>query len=156
MTQVAPAAMAFGMSPEWRMPPSAITETPAGPGDARDVAIAVIWGTPTPAMMRVVQIDPGPMPTFTPSRPAATRSLRRLGRRDVAGDDRLGDAALLELADGVDDVLRMAVGGVDDEEVDVGLDQELGAVEVVHADRGADAEAAARVLGGERMGGRSC
>jgi len=32
----------------------------------------VIWGTPTPATTRVVQIEPGPMPTLTPSAPAST------------------------------------------------------------------------------------
>ena len=31
------------------------------------------WGTPTPAMTRVVQMEPGPIPTFTPSAPASTR-----------------------------------------------------------------------------------
>ena len=31
--------------------------------------IALICGTPTPATMRVVQIDPGPMPIFTASAP---------------------------------------------------------------------------------------
>ncbi len=33
---------------------------------------ALIWGTPIPATIRVVQIEPGPMPTFTPSAPAST------------------------------------------------------------------------------------
>jgi hypothetical protein len=62
-------------------------------GDARRLGdldgpwIAVICGTPTPLMMRVVQIAPGPMPTFTPSAPASIRSLRPLRRGDVAGDD---------------------------------------------------------------------
>ena len=37
--------------------------------------MAVICGTPTPEMMRVVQIDPGPIPTFTASAPASMRSL---------------------------------------------------------------------------------
>ena len=37
--------------------------------------IAVICGTPTPDTMRVVQIEPGPMPTFTPSAPAAASAL---------------------------------------------------------------------------------
>ena len=32
--------------------------------------IAVICGTPTPATTRVVQIEPGPTPTFTASAPA--------------------------------------------------------------------------------------
>ncbi len=35
--------------------------------------MAVSWGTPTPAMMRVVQIEPGPMPTLMPSAPASTK-----------------------------------------------------------------------------------
>ena len=38
--------------------------------------IAVIWGTPTPEITRVVQIEPGPMPTFTASAPAAIRSVQ--------------------------------------------------------------------------------
>ena len=33
---------------------------------------ALICGTPTPATMRVVQIEPGPMPTLTASAPAST------------------------------------------------------------------------------------
>ena len=33
--------------------------------------MAVTWGTPTPATTRVVQIEPGPMPTLTPSAPAS-------------------------------------------------------------------------------------
>ena len=32
--------------------------------------MAVTWGTPTPATTRVVQMEPGPMPTFTASAPA--------------------------------------------------------------------------------------
>jgi hypothetical protein len=36
--------------------------------------IAVNCGTPTPAMTRVVQIEPGPMPTLIPSAPASIRA----------------------------------------------------------------------------------
>ena len=36
--------------------------------------MAVIWGTPTPEMIRVVQMAPGPMPTLTASAPASIRS----------------------------------------------------------------------------------
>ena len=36
--------------------------------------IAVICGTPTPATTRVVQIEPGPTPTFTASAPALMRA----------------------------------------------------------------------------------
>ena len=37
--------------------------------------IAVSCGTPTPATTRVVQIEPGPMPTFTASAPAPISAL---------------------------------------------------------------------------------
>ena len=37
--------------------------------------IAVICGTPIPATTRVVQIEPGPIPTFTASAPASIRAL---------------------------------------------------------------------------------
>jgi hypothetical protein len=36
--------------------------------------MAVTCGTPTPATTRVVQIEPGPMPTFTASAPASTKA----------------------------------------------------------------------------------
>src|ERR1700686_619293 len=63
------------MSPENLMPPSAITGTSV-PSAARAASmIAVIWGTPAPVTTRVVQIDPGPMPTFNPSIPSAIKSL---------------------------------------------------------------------------------
>ena len=37
--------------------------------------IAVSCGTPTPAMIRVVQIEPGPMPTLMASAPASISAL---------------------------------------------------------------------------------
>ena len=54
---------------------------------------------------------------------------------------------------GVEHALRMAVRGVDDEQVDAGVDQPLGALEAVVADagRGRRAQAALRVLGGVRV-----
>src|SRR5580698_7350310 len=74
ITQCAPAASALAMSPEYRIPPSPITGTPVPSNALATRAIALICGTPTPAMTRVVQIDPGPMPTFTASAPCLTRS----------------------------------------------------------------------------------
>ena len=47
----------------------------------------MICGTPTPATTRVVQIEPGPMPTFTRVGAGVDQRLGRLGGRDVAGDD---------------------------------------------------------------------
>lgn len=55
------------------MPPSAINGIPVPSRAFATSYTADNWGTPTPAMIRVVQIDPGPMPTFTPSAPAFTR-----------------------------------------------------------------------------------
>jgi hypothetical protein len=51
------------------MPPSAIIGTPLPLSASETIWMAVICGTPTPATMRVVQIEPGPMPTLTPSAP---------------------------------------------------------------------------------------
>ena len=53
------------------MPPSAITGTSCLRQTATTSRIAVNCGTPTPATMRVVQIEPGPMPTLTASAPAS-------------------------------------------------------------------------------------
>src|SRR6266571_4007805 len=74
MTTEAPAAMALVISPEYFTPPSAITGTPV-PFAARAAStMAVICGTPAPVTTRVVQMDPGPMPTLRPSKPRAMRS----------------------------------------------------------------------------------
>ena len=68
------------------------------------------WGTPTPATTRVVQIEPGPTPTLTPSAPASTRacapsrvatlppttctSVSRLSRRTMSSTCRLWPCAV--------------------------------------------------------------
>src|SRR5213083_2483910 len=70
ITLAAPAASAFTTSPEYLMPPSAITGTSPAPSTAS--TMAVICGTPTPVTTRVVQIEPGPTPTFTASTPRST------------------------------------------------------------------------------------
>ena len=71
---LAPTAIALVMSPENRMPPSAMIGTPCGAAARAQSSTAVIIGTPMPAMTRVVQIDPAPIPTFTASTPRAMRS----------------------------------------------------------------------------------
>ena len=75
MAQEAPAASALARSPENLMPPSAMTGTPAPSAASTASMIAVSCGTPTPATMRVVQIEPGPMPTLTASAPASISAL---------------------------------------------------------------------------------
>ena len=71
MAQSAPAAIAFARSPEYLIPPSAITGTLLFFAASAASMIAVSCGTPTPATMRVVQIEPGPMPTLIASAPAS-------------------------------------------------------------------------------------
>ena len=68
------------------MPPSAISGTPLPASALATLSIAMICGTPTPATMRVVQIEPGPMPTLT--RVGAGFGQRERGRTggDVAAD----------------------------------------------------------------------
>ncbi len=70
MTVSAPAATALAASPENFTPPSAMTGTPYLRATAETSAMAVSWGTPTPATTRVVQMEPGPMPTLTAEAPA--------------------------------------------------------------------------------------
>ena len=75
ITQSAPAAIALVISPEYLMPPSAISGTPVPRGgarafgDRRDLRHARAADT-----TRVVQIEPGPIPTLMPSTPSAIRS----------------------------------------------------------------------------------
>ena len=72
ITACAPAASAFTTSPLYLTPPSAITGTSV-PSTARAASsTAVICAMPAPVTTRVVQIAPGPMPTFTASAPAST------------------------------------------------------------------------------------
>ena len=56
------------------MPPSAMTGTPLSRSAAATLETAVTCGTPTPARMRVVQMEPGPMPTLIASAPASTNA----------------------------------------------------------------------------------
>ena len=59
ITQSAPAAIALGISPVYRIPPSAITGTPEPFMAAATSNIAENCGKPTPATIRVVQMEPG-------------------------------------------------------------------------------------------------
>ena len=118
MAQSAPAAIALARSPEYLMPPSAITGVPVFCAASTASMIAVSCGTPTPATMRVVQIEPGPMPTLMASAPASISALAPSRGRDVAGDHLHRVGQPLDAADGVEHALRMAVRGVDHDEVD--------------------------------------
>src|SRR5215204_82025 len=69
ITESAPATIALTTSPENLTPPSAITGTPVPLAASTQSLIAVICGTPAPVTTRVVQIEPGPIPTLTASTP---------------------------------------------------------------------------------------
>ena len=61
-------------SPEYLMPPSAISLMPLFLHTFATSCIADSCGTPIPATTLVVQIEPGPIPTFTPSAPASIKN----------------------------------------------------------------------------------
>src|ERR1017187_6004319 len=75
LPQPAPAAIALVISPEYLIPPSAIRGTPPSRVARAHSLMARICGTPAPDTTRVVQMDPGPMPTLTPSTPSEISSL---------------------------------------------------------------------------------
>src|SRR4029450_12556449 len=70
MTESAPAANALVISPENLIPPSAMIGMFWRAAALAQLPIAVIGGPPTPETTRVLQIDPGPTPTFTTLAPA--------------------------------------------------------------------------------------
>ncbi len=152
ITQCAPAAIALAMSPEKRMPPSAISGTPCGASAAAMFATALICGTPTPATMRVVQIEPGPMPTLTASAPA---SINASAASPVTMLPAItccaGQRALMRRTVSITP-LRMAVRRVDDDHVHAAVAQRRRTIERVGtgADGRADAQRAALVLAGAR------
>ncbi len=149
----APAASAFTTSPEYLMPPSPITGTPARSATSDASRIAVNCGTPTPATTRVVQIEPGPTPTLTADTPAlisasvpsAVATLPPISGRFGKCD--------LQRANRLEHTRRMAMGRVDHDDVDARVDQRLRALEVIRSD--ADRRPAAQppeiVLAGVRV-----
>ena len=74
ITLLAPAAIALVMSPEYLIPPSAISGIRERSATLEHSFSAVSCGTPAPATILVVQIEPGPTPTLTALTPAAIRS----------------------------------------------------------------------------------
>ena len=100
--------------------------------------------------MRVVQIEPGPMPTLTASAPASISACAPSAVATLPAMTCTRLDSFLTRVTASSTRLRMAVRGVDDEQVDAGVDQPLGALEAVVADAGrrGDAQPPLRVLGG--------
>ena len=78
ITASAPAASAFAISPENFIPPSAIILVLFFPIPFLTFNIALSCGTPIPATSLVVQIEPGPIPTFIISTPIRPKTLQLL------------------------------------------------------------------------------
>jgi hypothetical protein len=76
------------------------------------------------------------MPTLTASAPASISALAPSRRCHVAGHDAHRVGQLLGAANGIEHPLRMAMGGVDDQQVHPGIDQALGALEPILTHRG--------------------
>ncbi len=115
--------------------------------------IAVSCGTPTPATMRVVQIEPGPMPTLIASAPASISALAPSAVATLPGDDRDLVRDPLDARDLVEHRLRVPVRGIDDDAVDPGVDQQQRAIVAPVADGrgGGDAQAPVGILAGVRV-----
>jgi hypothetical protein len=111
------------MSPENRMPPSAIKGIPDFASALATFCTALICGTPTPATIRVVQMDPGPMPTLTASAPWSTSALAAFACCNIAADDLRFGKCLLDPFDAVEHALRVPVGRIDYHDVGAGFDQ---------------------------------
>src|SRR6201999_3491825 len=79
MTDDAPAARASATSRGCRTPPSAQTCAPRSEAAAAHSRTAENCGRPTPVIIRVVHIAPGPTPTLMMSAPASTRSATPAG-----------------------------------------------------------------------------
>ncbi len=99
------------------MPPSAISGTPLPSSAFATLATALICGTPTPATTRVVQMEPGPMPTFTPSAPACTRSRAASPVTMLPPITCSSGHCVLMRGHGFEHPARVAVRGVDDHHV---------------------------------------
>jgi hypothetical protein len=110
--------------------------------------MAVSCGTPTPATIRVVQIEPGPIPTLTASAPASIS----VARCDVTRDHLDAVGGLLDPADRFQHPAGVAVRGVDHDQVASRRDQVLGALVAVlaHRRRRRHPQAALLVLAGIR------
>ena len=140
ITWDAPAASASATSRGWRTPPSAQTCLPCSRAASTHSTTALNCGRPTPVIIRVVHIAPGPTPTLMMSAPASTRSCTPSAATTLpATIGTLGSTR----ADGgqrLEHPLLVAVRGVDDEAVDAHRQQPLGLAGdvAVDADRGGD------------------
>ena len=85
--------------------------------------MAVIWGTPTPATILVVQIEPGPTPILTASQPASIRASHPSSVAMFPADELGSLESALDVPYRLYNVSRVAVGSVDDDDIAACLEE---------------------------------
>jgi hypothetical protein len=85
--------------------------------------MAMICGTPTPATIRVVQMEPGPMPTLTASAPASTSASAAAPVAMLPPMTSMSGITALDPPHALDHPLAVAMGGIDNNGIDPRLDQ---------------------------------
>ena len=115
--------------------------------------IAVSCGTPTPATTRVVQIEPGPIPTLIEFGAGLDQSFRPFRGGDIAGHDLHRIRHALDPRHRLEHAPGMAVGGVDDQKIDASVDQALAShvTGFAHRSRSGHAQSPLLVFAGMRM-----
>ena len=150
ITADAPAARARATSRGCRTPPSAQTCRRARAAAAAHSSTAENCGRPTPVIIRVVHMAPGPTPTLTMSAPASTRSRVPSAVTTLPATTGTCGSSAADGGQRLEHPVLVAVRGVDDEAVGAGVEQLPGLVRdvAVDADRGGDPQAAVGVDGG--------
>ena len=87
-------------------------------------------------MTRVVQIEPGPIPTFTPVGTVRNQELGGFGRGDIAYDHFQIRINRLDLVQRILHIDRMAMGRIEHDGIDILIDERLHAIH--HVGRDAD------------------
>ena len=147
ITDDAPAARASATSRGWRTPPSAHTCLPSSRAAVAHSRTAENCGRPTPVIILVVHIAPGPTPTLTMSAPASISARVPSADTTLPAATGIAGSRRAYRGEGLQHPLLVAVGGVDDEAVHTGLD-ELGSPGrdvPVDADGGGDPQPPVRV-----------
>ena len=150
MMVLAPAAMALVMSPEYLMPPSAMSGMSRFAGGAISVGDSGDLRHADSGDHAGGADGAGADADLDCVRSGVDQSERAFVGGDVSGEQIDVGKGLFHVADGLQHARRVAVGGVDREHIDVLGDQRGGAFQIVAgcAEGRADAEAALFVFGG--------
>ena len=150
MTELAPTVKALVKSPEYLTPPSAMIGMSRLSATRAQAATDDTIGTPIPATTRVVQMDPAPMPTLTASTPRSIRAVVADAVATLPAIKSTSREFTAELFNHVEHALRVAVRGIDNQDVHVRGHQRRHALRCVLADAngGAHAQPAERILAG--------